>query len=64
MATPKMNRDWKQVRDRVKQTWSNVEFDDKNMKRVRGSLKQMVSLIQSKTDEKRADIRRKVIAVM
>ena len=64
MATPKMNRDWRQVRDRVKSTWSDVEFDDKNMKRVRGSLRQMVSLIQSKTDEKRAEIRRKVVAIM
>ncbi|MEL6615897.1 MAG: hypothetical protein AAFQ43_09175 [Bacteroidota bacterium] len=64
MATPKMNRDWRQVRDRIKRTWSDVEFDDKKMKRVRGSLRQMVSLIQSKTDEPRADIRRKVAAVM
>ena len=64
MATPKMNRDWRQVRDRVKATWSDVEFDDKKMKRVRGSLKQMVSLIQSKTDETRQEIRRKVVAVM
>lgn len=64
MATPKMNRDWRQVRDRVKRTWSDVEFDDKKMKRVRGSLRQMVSLIQSKTGETRADIRRKVVAVM
>lgn len=64
MATPKMNRDWRQVRDRVKRAWSDVEFDDQNMKRVRGSLRQMVSLIQAKTGEPRNEIRRKVAAVM
>ena len=64
MATPKMNDDWKRVRDRVKRTWSDVEFDDKKLKRVRGSLRQMVSLIHAKTDETRQEIRRKVVAVM
>ena len=64
MATPKMNRDWRQVRDRVKQTWNDFEFDDKKMKHVRGSLRQMVSLIHAKTGEPRAEIRRKVAAVM
>ena len=64
MATPKMNRDWRQVRDRIKQTWSDTEFDDKKMKRTRGSLRQMVNLIHARTDEPRAEIRRKVVAVM
>ena len=59
-----MNRDWKQVRDRIKRVWSSVEFDDKKMKRTRGSLRQMVNLIHARTDEPRADIRRKVAAVM
>ena len=64
MATPKMNRDWRQVRDRIKQVWSDTEFDDKKMKKTRGSLRQMVNLIHARTDESRAEIRRKVVAVM
>ena len=64
MATPKMNRDWRRIRDRIKAMWADEEFDDKRMKKTRGSLRQMVSLIQSKTGEPRADIRRKVVAAM
>ncbi|MEM1054365.1 MAG: hypothetical protein AAGI52_02470 [Bacteroidota bacterium] len=59
-----MNRDWRQVRDRIKTVWSDVEFDDKKMKKTRGSLRMMVNLIHARTDEPRADIRRKVVAVM
>lgn len=64
MATPKMNRDWRRIRDRIKEMWADHEFDDKRMKKTRGSLRQMVSLIQTKTGEPRADIRRKVVAAM
>ena len=64
MATPKMNRDWRRLRDRIKAMWDGVEFDDKNLKKTRGTLRQMVSLIQSKTGEPRAEIRRKIVAVM
>ena len=64
MATPKMNRDWQNLRDRIKQVWSDVEFDDKNLKKTRGGLRRMVSLIESKTGEPRADIRQKIAAVM
>lgn len=64
MATPKMNRDWRRIRDRIKETWSDVEFDDKNMKKARGGLRQMVSLIQAKTDEPRDQIRNKIAAMM
>ena len=59
-----MNRDWRRIRDRIKAMWEDQEFDDKRMKKTRGSLRQMVSLIQTKTGEPRADIRRKIIAVM
>ena len=64
MATPKMNNDWRRLRDRIKAMWETEEFDDKRMKKTRGSLRQMVSLIQEKTDEPRAEIRRKIVAVM
>ena len=64
MATPKMNRDWRELRDRIKAMWSDVEFDDDRMKKTRGGLRKMVTLIQTKTDESRPDIRRKIEAVM
>ena len=64
MATPKMNNDWRRLRDRIKAMWSDVEFDDKRMKKTRGSLRQMVTLIQERTDETRAQIRQKIVAVM
>lgn len=64
MATEKMNRDWRNLRDRIKHVWSDVEFDDKAMKKTRGGLRKMVSLIQAKTDEPRAEIRKKIAAVM
>ena len=64
MATPKMNRDWQTVRDRIKSMWPRQEFDDKRMKKTRGSLRQMVTLIQEKTEEPRPQIRRKIVAVM
>lgn len=64
MATPKMNRDWQKLRDRIKRVWSDVEFDDKAMKKSRGGLRRMVSLIQSKTGEPRQEIRQKIAAVM
>ncbi|MEM0961575.1 MAG: hypothetical protein AAGK21_03395 [Bacteroidota bacterium] len=59
-----MNDSWRRIRDRIKAMWPERDFDDKRMKKTRGSLRQMVTLIQEKTDESRADIRRKVVAVM
>jgi hypothetical protein len=64
MATEKMNRDWRRLRDRIKDLWGNVEFEDANLKQTRGSLRQMVTLIQQKTGEPRLDIRRKIVSVM
>lgn len=64
MATPKMNRDWRRLRDRIKAMWDDVEFDDKRMKKTRGSLRLMVNLIHNRTEEPRAQIRKKIVAVM
>lgn len=64
MATPKMNRDWRRVRDRIKAMWSDVEFDDQRMKKARGSFRQMVSLIHARTDEPRAEIRDRLASVV
>lgn len=64
MATPKMNQDWQRLRDRIKRAWSGVEFDDANLKKTRGGLRRMVSLIQEKTGEPRAEIRQRIAAIM
>ena len=64
MATPRMNRDWRTVRDRIKALWADVDFDDKRMSKARGGLRKMVSLIHEKTGEPRVDIRRKISTVV
>jgi len=64
MATPKMNRDWREIRDRIKAMWSDVEFDDQRMKKARGGLRKMVNLIHARTDEPRADIRKKIATMV
>ncbi|WP_412061742.1 MULTISPECIES: hypothetical protein [unclassified Rubrivirga] len=64
MATPKMNDDWRRLRDRIKAMWDGVTFDDDRLKKTRGSLRQMVSLIKDRTGESRVEIRRKIAAVM
>jgi hypothetical protein len=64
MATEKMNRDWRDLRDRIKGLWSEVEFEDQNLKQTRGSLRRMVTLIHEKTGEPRLAIRKKIVAVM
>ena len=64
MATPRMNDSWRRLRDRIKAMWPEQEFDDKRMKKTRGSLRQMVTLIHEKTDEPRLAIRRKIAAAM
>ena len=64
MATPKMNRDWQQIRDRIKAAWPSAEFDDKNMKKARGSLGQMVNLVHERTELPRAQIRRRIASMV
>ena len=64
MATKRMDEDWGRIRERIKGLWEDVEFKDQNMKKTRGSLRKMVSLIHQKTGDPRAEIRRKVMAVM
>ena len=64
MATPKMNRDWRQVRDRIKAAWPTADFDDKRMKKARGSLRQMVNLVHERTEAPRDSIRRRIAAMV
>ena len=62
MASPKMNADWRRVRERITSTWSDADLDDAAMKRARGSLREMVSLVHDATGEARPSIRRKIVS--
>ncbi len=64
MATKAMNESWRRVRDQIKSIWSDVEFDDKEMKRARGEMHKMVNLIEDQTGEPREQIVRKMSAIL
>ena len=64
MATARMNQSWRQVKHQIQQIWSEVDFDDQEMKRARGNLTKMVNLIHTKTGEPRAAIMQKMAAVL
>ena len=64
MATKRMNDSWRQVKNQIQTIWGDVDFEDKEMKRARGSLPKMVNLIHEKTGEPREAIIRKMGAVL
>ena len=64
MATKRMNQSWRHVKAQIQTIWSETEFDDKEMKRARGSLTKMVNLIHEKTGEPRSEIVQKMGAVL
>lgn len=64
MATKAMNESWRRIRDQIKKIWSDVDWNDKEMKRARGEMKKIVGLIQDKTGESREEIRRKMSAII
>jgi hypothetical protein len=59
-----MNADWRRVRDRITSTWSDADFDAKEMKRARGSLTEMVSVVHNTTGEARPSVRRKIVSMI
>lgn len=64
MATESMNESWRRVVEQIKTIWSDQEFDDAELKKARGSLRKMVDLIHSKTEEPRAEITQKISAFL
>lgn len=64
MATQRMNQSWRHVKTQIRSIWSEVELDDREMKRARGNLHKMVNLIHEKTGEPRDEIMQKMIAVL
>ncbi len=64
MATKRMNETWYRIRDRIKEAWSDTEFNDKEMKKTRGNLTKMVNMIHAKTGDPRPEIRQKVVGLI
>jgi len=64
MATARMNESWRQVRNQIEQIWNDVEFTDKEMKKARGKMNEMVRLIHEKTDEPEKQIFDKISAII
>lgn len=64
MATRRMNQSWRDVKDQIQNIWSEVDFEDKEMKQARGSLPEMITLIHRKTGESREQILQKMGAVL
>lgn len=64
MATKRMNESWRRVKRQIETIWEGTEFDDKEMKRARGNLTQMINLIHEKTGEPRNEILNKMSAIL
>ncbi len=65
MATKQMNESWRRVRDRIRKIWSDTDLGtDKDLKKTRGSMKKMVNLVHERTGEPRAEIFRKIGAIV
>lgn len=63
MATSSMNDNWNYVKDQIAAIWVDAEFDDAELKKARGNLRKMVSLIEEKTGESPMEIRQKMSAI-
>lgn len=55
-----MDQSWERMKDQILSTWEGVPEAD--LKKARGSLTQMVALIETHTEEDRANIMRKMSA--
>ncbi|MCZ6757673.1 MAG: general stress protein CsbD [Bacteroidetes bacterium] len=64
MATEAMNESWARVTTQIKTIWNEQEFTDAELKKARGDLKKMVTLINERTGEERADIIQKISAFL
>ncbi len=59
-----LNDNWNRVRTQIESMWGDVSFDDSEMKSARGNLSRMINIIQTKTGESPAEIRRKVMTIV
>ena len=63
MATSSMNENWNYVKSQIEAIWVDAEFDDAELKKARGDLRKMVTLIEEKTGESAMEIRQKMSAI-
>lgn len=64
MATKRMNENWRRMKNQIRSTWGDCEFSDKEMRRARGNLPNMVELIHQKSGDSAAQIRQKMSAMI
>lgn len=64
MATQAMNDSWARIVKQIETVWSDQEFGEAEMKKARGSLTKMVTLIHEKTGEPKPDITQKITAFL
>ena len=62
MGKERMESNWDRVRTQILSVWG--ELDEKDMKKARGDLNQMVSLIHDTTGEDRALIMQKMATLV
>ncbi len=62
MSKERMESNWDRVRTQILSVWG--ELDEKDMKKARGDLNQMVSLIHDTTGEDRALIMQKMATLI
>jgi len=62
MSKQRMESNWERVRTQILSVWG--ELDEKDMKKARGDLNQMVSLIHDTTGEDRALILQKMATLI
>ena len=62
MATEQMEDSWVRIKEQIQIFWG--EFDEKDMKKARGNLPKMVSLIHEKTGEDKNSIIQKISTIV
>jgi uncharacterized protein YjbJ (UPF0337 family) len=62
MGKQRMDQNWQRVKSQINAVWG--EIDEQELKKARGSLPKMVSLIHEKTGEDRDVIFQKMSAVI
>ncbi len=62
MATEQMEDSWVRIKTQIQVFWG--EFDEKDMKKARGNLPRMVTLIHEKTGEDKNSIIQKISTIV
>lgn len=62
MATERMEESWSRIKTQIQNIWG--EFDEKEMKKARGDLREMVSMIHEKTGEDVQQIIQKISTIV